>query len=64
MWQKPTQYCKAIILQLRINKLKKRAKKWENCMVYESHHQKAIKNTNENQDIWNNSQIQLQDSPK
>ena len=23
IWQKPTQYCKAIILQLRINKLKK-----------------------------------------
>ena len=33
-------------------------------MVYESHHQKALKNTNENQDIWDNSQIQLQDSPK
>ena len=24
VWQKPTQYCKAIILQLKINKLKKK----------------------------------------
>ena len=24
IWQKPTQYCKAIILQLKINKLKKK----------------------------------------
>ena len=24
IWQKPTQYCKAIILQLRINKFKKK----------------------------------------
>ena len=23
VWQKPTQYCKAIIIQLKINKLKK-----------------------------------------
>ena len=23
VWQKPTQYCKAVILQLKINKLKK-----------------------------------------
>ena len=26
VWQKPTQYCKAIILQLKINKLKKKKK--------------------------------------
>ena len=26
IWQKPTQYCKAIILQLKINKLKKRSR--------------------------------------
>ena len=24
VWQKPTQYCKAIILQLKINKVKKK----------------------------------------
>ena len=27
VWQKPTQHCKAIILQLKINKLKKKNKK-------------------------------------
>ena len=27
MWQKPTQYCKAIILQLKINKFKQNKKK-------------------------------------
>ena len=26
VWQKPTQYCKAIILQLKINKFKKKKK--------------------------------------
>ena len=26
VWQKPTQHCKAIILQLKINKLKKKKK--------------------------------------
>ena len=26
-WQKPTQYCKAIVLQLKINKFKVQAKK-------------------------------------
>jgi len=30
VWQKPTQYCREIILQLKINKLKKIIKKtWE-----------------------------------
>ena len=28
IWQKLTQYCKAIILQLKINKLKKKQKKY------------------------------------
>jgi len=27
LWQKPTQYCKAIVLQLKINKFKVQAKK-------------------------------------
>ena len=27
VWQKPTQYCKAILLQLKINKLKKKESK-------------------------------------
>ena len=28
VWQKPTQYCKAIILQLKINNLKKKKGRW------------------------------------
>ena len=41
VWQKPTQYCKAIILQLKINKLKKirptkahEGRGWEQKDVY------------------------------
>ena len=28
VWQRPTQYCKAIILQLKINKLKNKKLMW------------------------------------
>ena len=31
LWQKPTQFCKAIILQLRNNKLKIKKRKYPNC---------------------------------
>ena len=38
VWQKPTQYCKAIILQLKINKLKNK-NKTKNIMfgMFKSH---------------------------
>ena len=41
VWQKPTQYCKAIILQLKINKLKKKEKTEDTrklCEVFSSVH--------------------------
>ena len=33
MWQKPTQYCKAIILQLKINKFKQNKKKETESLI-------------------------------
>ena len=37
MWQKPTQYCKAIILQLKINKFKQNKKKETESLIGDLH---------------------------